>query len=172
MLKIRAFEPKDAEKIVSWFNIGLSFYQWSAGRLGTFPITAQNLTDYYGDNEKCDGATPFVLADEDGVAGHFIIRFSDSERKHARLGFIVVDSARRGQGLGGRMLSLAVDYCKNVLNAESITLGVFENNPAAVRCYEKAGFVRVAGSDYETEIAGEIWRAFIMEHPVSTEKQN
>lgn len=167
MLKIRAFEPTDAQKIVSWFNIGLSFYQWSAGRLGTFPITAQTIVDYYGNSEKCDGAMPFVVIDDGDVVGHFIIRFLNAEKTHARLGFIVVDFAKRGHGLGGSLLSLAVDYCKNVLNAERITLCVFENNPAAVRCYEKAGFGRVADSDCDVEIAGETWRVFEMEYDLS-----
>lgn len=161
MIEIRTFEPADAEKIVSWINNSLSFYQWSAGRFGEYPMTPQRLADYYADKDKSDGAMPFTAYDEQGIAGHFIIRFLDEEKKKARLGFIVVDSARRGQNLGGRMLALAEGYCRDVLKADNMSLGVFKNNPAAIRCYEKVGLTPCG--EYTAVVNGEEWEAILME---------
>ncbi len=163
MLRLRPFKRTDAKKIVSWFNDSLSFYKWSAGRFGEFPLSAERLCSQYGE-ESANGTTmPFTAYDEQGVAGHFIIRFLDEELKDARLGFIAIDSVRRGQNLGGEMLSLAIAYCRDFLLAERVSLGVFLNNPAAIRCYEKAGFTAIEGSECEVEIAGESWSLIEME---------
>lgn len=163
MLRLRPFEPDDSRKIVSWISDSLSFYRWSAGRLGDYPLTPERLIQYYSDKEKCDCAMPFAVFDETGIAGHFIIRFLDREMKHARLGFIIVDSARRGQNLGGQMLALAIAYCKNMLKAETVSLGVFKNNPAAIRCYEKVGLIPNPDKTAVLEINGEEWECIEME---------
>ncbi len=163
MLRLRPFIRSDAEKIVLWFDNSLSFYRWSAGRFGAFPLTAERLCAYYSDDEQNGGAMPFTAYDEQGAAGHFIIRFTDEEMTDARLGFIAVDSARRGQNLGGEMLKLAISFCRDYLKVNRISLGVFENNPSAIRCYEKAGFSPVPNGTYEAEIAKENWKAFEME---------
>ncbi len=163
MLRLRPFRCTDAEKIVSWFNDSLSFYKWSAGRFGEFPLSGERLIEYYAEEEKNGTAMPFTAYDEQGAAGHLIIRFLDEELKDARLGFITVDSARRGQNLGGEMLKLAIAYCRDFLRAERVSLGVFLNNPAAIRCYEKAGFTAIEGSECEVEMAGESWGLIEME---------
>ncbi len=163
MLRLRPFKISDAEKIVLWFNDSLSFYKWSAGRFGEFPLTAERLCAQYDEEEKNGTTMPFTAYDEQGVAGHLIIRFLDEEMTDARLGFIAVDSARRGQSLGSEMIALAIAFCRDFLKAKRVSLGVFENNPAAIRCYEKAGFAKIEGSTCEVDIAGEKWDCTEME---------
>ncbi|WP_278872649.1 hypothetical protein [Anaerotignum lactatifermentans] len=34
MIQLRTFQPEDAEKIISWVDSPLVFYQWCAGFLG------------------------------------------------------------------------------------------------------------------------------------------
>lgn len=122
------------------------------------------LAEYYADRKKCDGAMPFTAFDEKGIVGHFIIRFLDDEMKHARLGFIIVDSSRRGQNLGGEMLSLAISYCKNMLKADTASLAVFLNNPSAVRCYEKVGFL--PGEPFDMSVNGAQWQCVEMRYEI------
>ena len=44
------------------------------------------------------------------------------------------------------------------LAAAKVSLGVFDNNPAAIHCYEAAGFHRVSRRDTESyECLGETW---------------
>lgn len=47
-----------------------------------------------------------------------------------------------GQGYGTEATQLMVVYAFEVLNMAKVWLGVVKDNPGAVRCYEKAGFVR------------------------------
>ena len=107
---------------------------------------------------------PMTAIDEAGISGHLIMRFTDKEKRVLRFGFVIVDSKKRGQGYGRQMLEAAIGYAFSVLHAEKITLGVFENNPSAYRCYRSVGF-REAKTD-QTEyyhIFGEAWKCTELE---------
>ncbi|MCR5020146.1 N-acetyltransferase [Ruminococcus sp.] len=80
-----------------------------------------------------------------------------------RFGFVIVDSERRGQGLGKSMLAMAENYAFDFLGAEKITLGVFENNPAALHCYLAAGFSMIGTEDGYYSFHGEEWKCTEME---------
>ena len=58
-------------------------------------------------------------------------------------------------------LNLAIQKAKNVFGAKKITLGVFDNNPSALHCYESVGF-QVIGTD-SYFIDGEEWTEKEME---------
>ena len=92
-----------------------------------------------------------------------IVRFTDEEKKTARFGFVIVDSERRGQGLGRKMLELAKNYTRDYLLADKITLGVFENNPTALKCYRAAGFKEVGTEDGYYSYHGDEWKCIEME---------
>ena len=163
MMRFRPYKSCDAEKIVGWLKDEYGFRQWSADRFGKFPLTADELTTHYAGQAYNDGFFEFTACDEKGVCGHMIIRFTDEEKKIARFGFVIVDSERRGEGLGRKMLELAKEYTRDFLEAEKITLGVFENNPAALNCYLAAGF-RVVGTDVGFySYHGEDWKCIEME---------
>ena len=44
MLRLRPYKTEDAEKILSWSNDEKSFYKWSAGILGEYPITKEQFS--------------------------------------------------------------------------------------------------------------------------------
>ena len=58
-----------------------------------------------------------------------------------RFGYVALDPALRGQGMGKRMLACAVWYARRKMKARSQHLSVYQNNPAAVHCYEANGFL-------------------------------
>lgn len=59
---------------------------------------------------------------------------------------------------------MAIDYAFQKLGATKVSLGVFENNPAAIRCYESVGFHRVVRQETESyECLGETWNCIEME---------
>ena len=140
MLRLRPYKACDAHSIVSWTGDVRAFRQWSADRFDRFPITGEDLDRYYRSFDGSDSFFEMTAFDETGPAGHMIMRFTDEKKSVVRFGFIIVDKRRRGQGLGREMLELAVRYAFEILKAEKITLGVFENNPRAYRCYLSAGF--------------------------------
>ena len=102
--------------------------------------------------------------DESGVVGHMIMRFTDASKKTLRFGFIIVDSEKRGQGYGKEMLRLALKFSFDILKAKTVTLGVFENNPAAYHCYRSSGFHEVQSELGYYHVMGEDWKCLEMEY--------
>ncbi len=66
-----------------------------------------------------------TLIDNNTVAGHLILRFTDKERTILRFGFVITDDSKRGLGYGKEMLNLALKYSFEILKVNKITLGVF-----------------------------------------------
>jgi RimJ/RimL family protein N-acetyltransferase len=162
MLRLRPYRESDAKAIVTWIRSEQSFYQWSAGRLGEYPLKAENFSDYlrtYAGGEDFYQMTAF---DEEGQAGHLFMRFLDEEKTSLRLGFIILDDSRRGKGYGREMLLLALQYAFEILRAQKVSLGVFENNPSAYRCYQAVGFSDTGR--YEMfSFMGEDWKCLELE---------
>ncbi len=140
MLRLRPYKACDAATVVSWIGDERAFRQWSADRFGSFPITAEELNRHYDAQAFSDSFYPFTAFDEEGIAGHMIMRFTDESKSVLRFGFVIVDRNKRGMGYGREMLALAVRCAFDILGAEKITLGVFTNNEPAYRCYRAAGF--------------------------------
>ena len=164
MLGLRPYKACDAEYIVSWIKDELSFRKWCADRYESYPITAEDMNDHYNSLAYADNFYPFTAFDENGVAGHMIMRFTDEAKTVIRFGFIIVDNRRRGTGLGRQMLELAVKYAFDILGAEKITLGVFENNIPAYNCYRSVGFKVVETAETECyRVFGEDWKCREME---------
>ena len=79
-------------------------------------------------------------------------RYIDGQRSRA---FTMVD----GDDIVG-----TVKYAFKTLGAMKVSLGVFENNPSAIHCYEASGFHSVLRHDTESyECLGETWNCIEME---------
>lgn len=163
MLELRKFKNSDAKYIVSWLKSEYAFRQWSADRYENYPITADDMKHYYAQYSD-DELYKLTAVDGSEIIGHLTIRFTDEARKTARIGFVIVDDCQRGKGYGKQLVSSALEYAFDKLNAIKVTLGVFENNTPAIHCYLSCGFQTV-----ETEITesykcmGEIWNCIEME---------
>ena len=145
MLRLRPYKSCDAETIEKWIRDEEVFKKWGGLLFGDFPITAGTIDDMYQlNNGKCDEADnfyPWVLFDDEGtVVGHFIMRYMHGDRKNLRFGWVIVDDSLRGKGYGNRMLALGLKYAFEILNVDKVTLGVFENNEPAHKCYSSLGF--------------------------------
>ncbi|MBR0509830.1 MAG: GNAT family N-acetyltransferase [Clostridia bacterium] len=162
MLKIRPYKSCDAETIAKWVQDKDVFMKWSGGRFGAFPVTAHTIDEKYrlfnGDCAEADNFYPWVAFDDNGeVVGHFIMRYLNGNKKLLRFGWVVADPALRGKGCGTQMLSAGLQYAFTLFGAEKVTIGVFENNAPAHRCYLKTGF-----TDVKTE-TGDPWNIIEME---------
>lgn len=167
-LKLRPYKPSDAQSIVSWIKDERALRKWSSDRYGTYPITAEDINHKYldcnGDCEEPDNFYPMTLVDECGPVGHLILRYTNEEKSIIRFGFVIVDDSKRGKGYGKKMLQMAIRYAFDMLKAEKITLGVFENNPSAYFCYKAAGFQEISmEKEFVFEILGEQWKCIELE---------
>lgn len=161
MLDLRKMQACDFERVVGWIKDEDTFYKWSAGRLGEYPLSATFMKQCYDDIMQSMEAYPMMAYDGDTCVGHMMMRFLDKDRSELRFGFVVLDSSIRGKGYGRQLIETAREYARNELHADNITIGVFANNEPAIRCYEKAGFART-GIVEEYTINGENWDCIMM----------
>lgn len=164
MLSFRPFEDSDAQTIISWIKDERSFRQWSADTYKDYPAKPEDIVARYAEiKENHKGLVyPFMLTDGEETVGHLIIRVLDADAGIVRFGYIIVDAEKRGKGYGSIMLRLALDFACEALNAKRVTLGVFENNPSAYRCYKAVGFNEFDSTD--TIINGEPWKCLELEY--------
>jgi len=76
------------------------------------------------------------------ASGYARIKDDRSYLKHKKqgyLGFMYVSQAHRGKGLNQRIIEVLISWCKQQ-GTEEIRLDVYQDNPQAIRAYEKAGF--------------------------------
>lgn len=163
-LRLRPYKNCDAKHILSWISDETAFRKWSADRYETYPITEEDINAQYMKKIDADNFYPMTAFDEKGVAGHLIMRFTDEEKQVLRFGFVIVDDKKRGMGYGKEMLLLSLKYAFEILKVNRVTLGVFENNPAAISCYQSVGFEETHPDKEEfCDILGEKWKIIEME---------
>ena len=145
-MRLRPYKSCDAEKIISWIKDESVFLNWGGEHFGQFPISAEMVDHKYrNDNGGCeeeDNFYPWIaFTDEDGIVGHFIMRYLHGNNKILRFGWVIIDDSIRGKGYGTSMLMKGLEYAFNILGVEVVTIGVFEKNETAHNCYKRAGFV-------------------------------
>ena len=157
-MDLRLFTISDAPTIFSWIKDKTAFRKWSADRYPVFPPEPEDMAAQYA----ADNIFPFTAVDSEGnIVGHIMLRYPEPSKAVIRFGFVILDDRLRGIGYGKQMLQLAILKAKQDFGAQKITLGVFDNNPSALHCYESVGFV-VTGTDTYA-IDGEEWSGKEME---------
>ncbi|HAG12927.1 MAG TPA: GNAT family N-acetyltransferase [Ruminococcus sp.] len=163
-MKLRQYCPADADAIVTWLKDERAMRQWSAHWYASFPPSADDMNRLYAQMTKDAHPVYLTAVDESGIVGHLLLRTVDAEAKIVRVGFVIVRDQKRGMGYGREMLELAVQYGMEQMQAKKFTLGVFENNASAIKCYQAAGFHTVETDTPEIfAVFGETWRCLEME---------
>ncbi|MDE6387568.1 MAG: GNAT family N-acetyltransferase [Lachnospiraceae bacterium] len=161
---LKKYQKEHSAIICSWIKDEKSLYQWSANRIGKFPLADDDLNENYAPMMKGNRFIPLCAFDDNGnLVGHLYVRYPDeNDDSIVRFGFVIVAPVLRGCGNGKKMLRLAIDYAKNTLNASKITLGVFTNNDSARYCYESVGFKPIGKTEIYKMSIGE-WECIEME---------
>lgn len=81
------------------------------------------------------------LKDSNKHIGNIKIDPINKETNSGEYGILMGDSTNWGKGYGKEASTRIINYCFNELQLSKITLGVVEDNIAAVKLYEKLGFV-------------------------------
>ena len=163
-LTLRPYQPSDAAVITSWLKSEYLMRQWCADRYEHYPVTPEDMNTYHAKYIDGQRSRALTMTDGDDIVGYIILRTPAANPAEQRLGFVIVDDSKRGHGLGKALVSMAVKYAFETLGATKVSLGVFENNPSAIHCYEAAGFHSVLRQDTESyECLGETWNCIEME---------
>ena len=163
-LTLRPYQPSDAAVITSWLKSEYLMRQWCADRYERYPVTLEDMNTYYKRNIDGQHSRALTMTDGYDIVGYITLRTPADKPMEQRLGFVIVDDSKRGCGLGKTLVSMAVKYAFETLGATKVSLGVVENNPSAIHCYEAEGFHRISLPETESyEYLGEIWNCIEME---------
>ncbi|GHV40724.1 hypothetical protein FACS189490_06330 [Clostridia bacterium] len=83
-----------------------------------------------------------VLQGEDRLIGSAGLMNYDGINRTAELGVSIGEAADRSKGYGLETVKLILRFGFDALNLNSVVLRVFEFNVGAIKCYERAGFVK------------------------------
>lgn len=134
---IRAASPQDAEAITALHNL-------PGYRYGTLRTPFHSVADIRSSLEKPVGDGRRLVADLDGqVIGDIGLTLAGNPRRRhtASIGMGVHD-AFAGRGVGSELMKAVLDIADNWLDLRRVELTVFTDNEAAIRLYERHGFIR------------------------------
>ena len=107
------------------------------------PSSLEELKSYAKEHHlKCDSLLLGIYKDNHHVAN---IKFEpiSLDKKHAVFGIIIGNPKARGIGLLGEVLPIINKELKSRFQTKTIYLGVEPDNIAAIKSYEKNGFVQL-----------------------------
>ena len=145
LVKLAYFSPDDFQQLIDWIPNAAFALQWG-GPTFTYPITVEQLENYLeGANVPNASTYIFKVIDDvtNEVIGHVSLGNVDRKNDSARVGKVLVGSANsRGKGYGTQLMQAVLTFAFEQLKLHKVTLGVFDFNTSAIKCYEKVGFQR------------------------------
>ncbi|MEW5869433.1 MAG: GNAT family protein [Chloroflexota bacterium] len=155
-------QATDAEKWVEWFNnpeISLPL-----GDEVYLPYSLEKAReDLAGIIRDQSYIFTIVALENDFPIGRGLLFAIDPIDRRAMLGMAIGEKSYWGQGYGTEATRLLVDYGFNLLNLNSIMLGVFAFNARAIACYKKVGFKEIGRRRQARIIAGQKYDVLLMD---------
>lgn len=162
-MKLRSYvAAKDYQIIKNWITDERMHDLWCAKRI-PYPMTEDNLQEFLEKDAQEWGGKPYIATEEDSdiPVGFFIITVNNGANS-AFFKCIMVDNSLRGKGYGTRMIEEMKRFAFDELGVSLVQLNVFDTNPGAKRCYEKAGFEVESFSEKSLAFGAESWGHYRM----------
>jgi RimJ/RimL family protein N-acetyltransferase len=144
MIVLKTFEPGDFDQLISWIDSEELLTKW-AGGLFSFPLTKESLNWYIEDTNVQNESDAFVYkaveTETNETVGHISLGGLSWKNRSSRISRVLVGrTAHQGKGICQQMIRAALKIGFDELGLHRISLGVYENNKAALNCYLKSGF--------------------------------
>ncbi|WP_060860230.1 GNAT family N-acetyltransferase [Paenibacillus riograndensis] len=156
-MRLRYMDALDFGHLQRW-SLSADFLKQWAGPSFTYPLDHKQLTNYLeGANHPAESDKLIYCAvegEEQQVVGHISLSAIDRANGSARISRVIVDPAQQGRGIGQRMIQELLRIGFDGLRLHRLSLGAFSFNQAALKCYERAGFIR-EGIQREAALFGE-----------------
>ena len=141
LVNLRAREMTDADRMTRWINdrevtrfMGAR-YPWSAAAEEAFLRGTTSAPMAFGD-------VSFAIETKDGVhIGSCGLHRASPESRHAELGIMIGEKAYWSKGYGTDAMLTFLRFAFDEMNLNRVDLTVNADNPRAIACYRKCGFV-------------------------------
>jgi RimJ/RimL family protein N-acetyltransferase len=154
---LRPFARADVPQLVAWTPNAHFLMQW-AGPTLTYPITCEQFDNVLGQDPARPQTMAWQIVDSacGEALGHIELAAIDGDAGTAHVNRVLVGSPdARGRGVGGAAIRAVLRVAWERLRLVEVTLAVFAWNRAAIRCYEREGFLRVDLQRPEVGVDGE-----------------
>ncbi len=148
MISLELMEKEDLQKIIEWNTNKSADYllQW-AGPKFTYPLMLDELERYFMEEVHDLNSDillyKIILVSTNEIIGTIELREIDKVNKIARVcRFLIGKNTNRAKGIGKKVLEEILRNGFEDRGLEKITLGVFDFNTSAIKCYEKVGFIK------------------------------
>ncbi|HEX8358214.1 MAG TPA: GNAT family protein [Segetibacter sp.] len=184
MIKLEYFNREDFRQLIDWMSSEHLITNW-AGSLFKFPLTEESLDWYVEDTNDMEHSDAFIykaVSTTTGkTIGHISLGSVSEKNRSARISRVLIgNTSERGKGYCKGMINAILKIGFEDLKLHRISLGVYDFNTSAIRCYEKCGLVKEGlmrdvlkfddstyWSLYEMSILEDEWRSL---HELKEEK--
>jgi RimJ/RimL family protein N-acetyltransferase len=106
------------------------------------PMTLEEETAWFENRASASGEYVFTIYERSSVRpiGNCDLFKIDFRNRRGEVGQMIGEPKARGKGFGTEAMKLLLDFAFTALGLNTVMLQYYEFNPAARRCYEKAGF--------------------------------
>ncbi len=172
MIKLEYFTRNDFNQLIEWVNTEDLLTNW-AGSLFKFPLSEAALDWYIEGTNDMATSDVFVYkgvdSDTGETLGHISVGSISHSNKTARISRVLVGNTKhRGKGICTGMLNALLKITFEEMKLHRVSLGVYDFNHAAIRCYEKCGFMKEGllrdVLRYGDDNYWSLWEMSILEH--------
>ena len=144
MIKLEFFTKDDFEQLIQWIDTESLLISWS-GSLFSFPLTQSSMEWYLRDTNDLNTSGALVykaVETETGeTIGHISLGGISRKNKSARISRVLIgNAANKGKGYCKQMITEVLKVGFDEMQLHRISLGVYDFNTAALKCYQAAGF--------------------------------
>lgn len=146
---LREMTVEDTPDIVRWRNAPHVVKNFIYRK----PLTNEDHLNWIKNKVETGLVRQFVicLKENDRGFGSIYFRDIDNENHTCEFGIFIGEAEMAGKGYGYEAQKLSMDVVFGEMNMDEVHLRVLSENKAAIRNYEKCGFILIEGEEDYTE---------------------
>lgn len=162
---LRKMTVEDTNQIIRWRNAPHVMERF----LFRTPLTKEMHLKWIEEKIGSGQVEQFIICEKEGDRGIGSFYFRDIDKEHhtAELGIFIGEKDALGKGYGTEAVQIGIKYGFESLQLEKIILRVISDNTAAIKNYEKNGFIRIMDRTESMMLDGDQKEIIFMERTKS-----
>ena len=137
-ISLRHLERGDLPRVVTWFNRP----EVRHNLMRLWPMSMEEEDQWFEEMQRKDWPRIYAIVTTEGEhIGTLGVHDVDWRCRSAEIGIMIGEPTCWGQGYGTDAIRGLLRHLFDQMGLNRVTLSVLENNPRAIRCYEKCGFL-------------------------------